>query len=483
MIPALALFFAGCPRGAGPPDYEGRPDAGGDADVDSDSDSDADTDTGDPCLDPGSVTLGAPDRLLLRGTVVTPDEVLPDSEVLVLGNEISCVGDCSGSPGADGATVIDTAGTIFPGLVDAHDHVEYDWMVPWETPRLYVNHDDWQGSAEYGEYIDPHRIHQDALECEMTKWGEIRALVGGTTTMQGAPQRRCIHWLVRNAEHYADLGVDRMRTNTLGIDTVDDADAATIRSQMDSGEVTAYVIHVAEGLDESARSEFDELVRKNLLAAATVVIHGTAFGDSEWARVGDAGAKLVWSPRSNLVLYGDTTDVPAARAAGVLVALGPDWTPSGSPSMPHEMRAADAHDDEAWGDVLSAEDLVRMATSDGARVLALDEWIGRIEPGLRADLTVVACGQDDPYRALVEASLGRIRMVLIDGVPLYGDAPLMAASPAPFCEPIEICTVPKLVCVKASEAPADLFDQTVGDVLSNLEGGGLSVWPLAQCLE
>ena len=45
------------------------------------------------------------------------------------------------------------------------------------------------------------------------------------------------------------------------------------------------------------------------------------------------GAKLVWSPLSNLLLYGKTTAVYDALAAGVLVSLGTDWTPSGSANL------------------------------------------------------------------------------------------------------------------------------------------------------
>jgi cytosine/adenosine deaminase-related metal-dependent hydrolase len=39
---------------------------------------------------------------------------------------------------------------------------------------------------------------------------------------------------------------------------------------------------------------------------------------------------IVWSPLSNLLLYGKTTDVAAARTAGLTIALGSGWSPSGS---------------------------------------------------------------------------------------------------------------------------------------------------------
>ena len=49
----------------------------------------------------------------------------------------------------------------------------------------------------------------------------------------------------------------------------------------------------------------------------------------------------MWSPFSNLWLYRGTTDVLAARAAGVRICLGADWSPSGSKNLLGELKVAD----------------------------------------------------------------------------------------------------------------------------------------------
>ena len=72
-------------------------------------------------------------------------------------------------------------------------------------------------------------------------------------------------------------------------------------------------------------------------------IHSTALAADdfrEWESLG-AGA-IVWSPFSNLWLYGGTTDVMAARAAGLRVCLGSDWTPSGTRNVLGELKIAAA---------------------------------------------------------------------------------------------------------------------------------------------
>src|SRR4029453_9292272 len=96
----------------------------------------------------------------------------------------------------------------------------------------------------------------------------------------------------------------------------------SLRSILDgitNHEVKAFYVHLAEGRsdNEVSRNEFGKLVALNALTPATVVIHGTALTKDELAELRDAGAKLVWSPQSNLRLYGETT-----RAADALE-LGP----------------------------------------------------------------------------------------------------------------------------------------------------------------
>ncbi len=75
---------------------------------------------------PEVLSVGAADRIVLRGRIVTPATVL-DGEVLVVGETIACVAEsCAGAQGADGATVIQANGLIFPGLIDAHNHTLFD---------------------------------------------------------------------------------------------------------------------------------------------------------------------------------------------------------------------------------------------------------------------------------------------------------------------------------------------------------------------
>ena len=82
---------------------------------------------------------------------------------------------------------------------------------------------------------------------------------------------------------------------------------------------------MAEGIDESSRSEFDVLVQNDLLVEEIVIIHGTGLTKPEFSALGDIGGSLAWSPTSNLLLYGETTDIYTAKSEGVNIMIGPDW--------------------------------------------------------------------------------------------------------------------------------------------------------------
>ncbi|MDP8948874.1 MAG: hypothetical protein M3N00_01315, partial [Actinomycetota bacterium] len=127
----------------------------------------------------------------LRGCVLTPDEALEDAFVVVTGGSIAEVGDRR----PRSLRVIDTGGVIMPGLIDLHGHPEYNVFAPWEPPRRYVNRYQWRRSPEYAAVVkQPWALLTGgdggpSLLRTLTRYAEARALVGGTTAIQGASGR------------------------------------------------------------------------------------------------------------------------------------------------------------------------------------------------------------------------------------------------------------------------------------------------------
>jgi len=112
-----------------------------------------------------------------------------------------------------------------------------------------------------------------------------------------------------------------------------------------------YVINRGEGFEENPRAEFEKLgtlptLPDCLYAPEKGVVHGTAFGEAEFKKMADHGMSLVWSPRSNVFLYGagtdytKTTDIKMALGLGINVALAPDWSLGGSQNLLDELKFA-----------------------------------------------------------------------------------------------------------------------------------------------
>jgi hypothetical protein len=314
-----------------------------------------------------------------------------------------------------------------------------------------------------------------SLRCEMDKYGELKGVVAGTTSIVGLPgtSSGCFASLARSIDTPQNgLGADSIYTATAVPTSASTADG--ICADFASGKAHAYLVHCGEGTDATALGEFSKLNTITttdgcLLAPQTTITHGTAFTATEFATMAQAGMKLTWSPASNVALYGATTNIPAALSAGVLLTIAPDWSMGGSQNILDEMRFADAWDDAHFSNVLAAKDLVAAVTKNAATVLGLDASIGQIKEGYVADLAVFTSTGATPWDAIVAARPKDVALTMVGGVAIYGDPALQAAAPAaPACETLDVCGTSKFVCV-AQASSANKLDQTYAQIKAALE--------------
>lgn len=428
--------------------------------------------------------------LLLRGQVLTPTGVLDPGEVLVIGNIITCVDvNCTTATGADAATWIDTHGVISPGLIDSHNHMAYNFLPEWVPMplKLFDNRYQWSDDPQYEEHILPYSAHRSANShfCPGAKWAELRSLAHGTTTMQGQPSASgsCIDGTVRNPNRYHGLGYDHMRANIGSVRDLNDVDAAALIADFDLlvEPTTRYVVHMAEGLIENnVEEEFDSFAGRDprtnrhngtslLHNGTSVLIHSIPLTDAQLEEARDTNSKIVWSPSSNMVLYGGTAPIQRILQLGITTGLGPDWTLSGEDEMLGEMRFAINYTTMRFIDELTPQRLWEMATLDGAVVVGLHGAIGRIEVGYRADISVFGRSGPDPYAAVLESRIADVRLVLIDGAVYFGDENLeMDTRRNPYCEALDACGTAKFICVQDSPTAPNRRDETLADIHTQL---------------
>ena len=376
--------------------------------------------------------------LILKGDIVTMDgnsTIIKGGRLVIVNNEIVAVlrpGDDVPAIAAN-ASVIPVNGWIFPGLIDAHNHVAYNMLGLYQVSKIFDNRYQWNKGKDYQQQVNyPKRLITGSkyfdLTSEVVKYAEVKALTGGVTSIQGTPLRSENQYLVRNVEH-RNFGQDRISQHGLSIDDgrFQGGTVELWKQKIADGELDAVILHLAEGRrdDQKSQQEFDTLKSLGLLTDATVLIHCTACTSENFAEMSAAGTKVIWSPLSNLLLYGETTNIPAAVQADVLLSLGTDWSPSGSKNLLGELKIAYEIDQRRFGDVLSNEELVRMVTTNPATTLGMDDKIGSLVPGHIADVAVYAKVDQDPYLSLIKSIGMDVMLVLIDGEPLYGDLTLM----------------------------------------------------------
>lgn len=409
-----------------------------------------------PCgdFDPpdGCTVTGAGSELVLEGTVLGRSAVYEGGGVRIdADGVIRCAG--CGCPETDATVVRCRDAVVSPGFVNPHDHLAYDGLGPRPLgAERYDHRHDWRlglrghaALAYEGGAPEVARVAQ-----------ELRMLLGGVTTMAGAAGHR---GLVRNAD-MPDLG-EGLPAAPADSETfpLDDQSGRLLASgcqygseHATSGDVLAageFLAHLGEGVDADAQNELTCALTPafDLVGATTGVVHAVATDAELAAELGARSALVVWSPRSNLALYGNTAPVPLLLRAGVDVALGTDWLLTGSMNLERELACAKSFADSYFDGALDAAALFTMVTASGARAVGAGDALGRLEPGALGDVLVLDRRGREPYAAAVSASPQDFMLVLRGGTPLYGRAALLEALAAGGCEPLAVCGAAQRVCL------------------------------------
>lgn len=401
-------------------------------------------------------------RYALAGRIVTQDAahtVLDAGVIYIDGSRIAAVLPANDPPpaGFEDVPRLETGGSIYPGLMELHNHLNYNALPPWPVPRRFGHRDEWLRHVEYRRLVSgPMTVLKASGRFirALARFVECKCLVAGVTTSQGIALKgqnstSLFAGLVRNVERSDRPELPNARTRIAAVAAADLNSVAPLLRRTD----ICYLHHLSEGANAKARGEFTVFRNPTgewALGPALAGIHALGLAPEDFAPLGAAGASIVWSPLSNLLLYGQTAHVDAAHHSGVLIALGSDWAPSGSRNLLGEMKVARLWSAEHGG-VFADRDILDMATRNPARILRWDAHLGSLEAGKLADLIVVTRPAGDPYAALLEATEADIALVVIDGAPRCGLPTWMDALHAPG-EQVEIAGAPRTLQLSDSDA-------------------------------
>jgi cytosine/adenosine deaminase-related metal-dependent hydrolase len=319
---------------------------------------------------------------------------------------------------------------VFPGLVNAHDHLHVNAVPPLEHAAPFPNSYAW--IDEFDVYLRDARVTAvlDVPRALRDIHGGLKNLLAGTTTVAHHdpwhPAFDDPHFPVDVLRefgwcHSLRLGEPRGTQPPRFGPSVQESFLNTPPAQ-------PWIIHLAEGTDELAHAELASLDRLGCLAANSVLVHGVGFTDADVDRIIDRGAAVVWCPASNLAMLGATLKPHQIRrlfAAGRL-ALGSDSRLTGSRDLLDELRVAAQNSD------LSARELFSLVSRYAAAVLRTSAC-GALGVGSQADCMIVRSA-GDPYDTLLQTRRNSVRAVVRAGMPLVADPD--------FSEWFSFCGVP-----------------------------------------
>lgn len=413
------------------------------------------------------------DILIVHGLIVTMNRdmtMLRDGAVAVRGTDIVAVGPTAELEAQfDAETVLNAQNQlVMPGLVNAHTHspavifrglTEDMRLEPWLEKS-------WRFEAKF---VNPKNVRLGAQVAQ----GEM--IRGGTTTaldmywfpevMAQVAQETGFRlmtgpiWLgIPNAPDGIPMNertargrefLQAFQSDPLVVSVVQPHSTYTVPKELlleawalanefgvwfntHCSETTAEVETVTKNAGMSPPRYLDSL---GILSAHTVLAHCVHVPQDEIELFAQRGVTVAHCPISNLKLAAGIAPVAPMLRAGVRVALGTDSAQSSNDlDLWKNLRLAPILQKTIQGDptLMPAPQVVKMATCDGARAVGLDDKIGSLEAGKRADIllldlnSVHAQPLYDVYAQLLYA-LGRddVSTVLINGHVVMQDRQLL----------------------------------------------------------
>ena len=219
-------------------------------------------------------------KCVLKGNVVTFNsnrKVLRNGYIAVDDQKIAYVGSTEEELPAkfSGFTHIETDGYIYPGLIDLHNHLPYNFLNLWTINKKFDDRYQWPRLSKYKTEISaPTKLLANSNAAKLVKYAESKALVAGITSIDGYSKfnRSYAHWLLRNVE-VAPFGKLEPKIYQSVLKIKNEEEFLTVDRKMKEG--NAFIYHLAEGTSEELLTEYTDLETHGLIRDKLVGIHCT----------------------------------------------------------------------------------------------------------------------------------------------------------------------------------------------------------------
>lgn len=286
---------------------------------------------------------------------------------------------------------------LLPGLINAHDHLQFALF-----PRLaippYQNYIDW-GEDIHRTFAESISLHKAVPKNIRLWWGGIRNLLCGVTTV-------CHHDPLWSELSRNDFPVRVLQRYGWAHSLALGRDVQTRRNATPAG--CPFIIHAGEGVDTNARMEVFHLEQMGLLDSDTVLVHALALDPEGATLLRERDASIILCPSSNHFLFAQLPPLSLLSGIGNL-AIGSDSSLTATGDLLDEVRFAI----RACG--ISPHIAYGMVTDSPAAILRLNHSAGSVAISGAADLIAVRDKGGSPAEALQTLSAEDVELVMIRG--------------------------------------------------------------------
>jgi 5-methylthioadenosine/S-adenosylhomocysteine deaminase len=346
------------------------------------------------------------------GTILTPEKTIKNGTIVINNGKF---GKISTDKKVAEINLDAKKCVIVPGLINSHDH-----LLGTYHPKIgngpYINWLPWDNDLKSSPIYEE---RQQVENRDLYLLGAYRNLVSGVTLVSD----HMPHFV--GDQFYDLLPMKAIKKFAMAHSVASFAlawgDGITVEYKKAVKGDMPFVTHIAEGFDDETKQDLKVIDKLGALGNHSVFVHCIAFSDEDLDLVKKRGASCVWCCDSNMYMYGKTMDAKKFIEKGINLCIGTDSSATGGENLLYEMKYDKMIYHRLYGGELSDETILTMVTANPAKAF-WQKNLGRIEEGYGADLCAFRDRGGSPAGSVVNAHLHDVMLVIIDGMPVYGDA-------------------------------------------------------------
>ena len=319
-----------------------------------------------------------------------------------------------------GSVSIDLMGDscVYPSLINTHDHLQGNYR-PLVGPKPGTNYLTWLPWDDDFKASDTYKERSLLDREDLYALSGYKCLFSGVTTVNDHFPHKYNSTILPTLPIRAITGYSL--AHECSSYDLHWGDGIEIEHERAVKNRWPFITHLCEGFDDEAMHGIQVLENLKVLDDHCLLIHCISFSDEDIDSAARAGASIAWCGHSNMFMFNVTAKIRKMLDAGINVTIGTDSSATGAANLLAEMKFDRELYRSMYGEDISPQTMFDMVTYNAARAFWMQDRIGTLDEGKLGDILVTKKTHDNPYENLINASMEDIELLILAGIPIYGE--------------------------------------------------------------